>query len=201
MPRQQDFSKSTIYHIRNIETKKVVYVGSTTNFLVRKNKHKHSCIKPNINNNNNQYNQPIYKYIRDNGEWNSYIVVPVLQLSLENNIQLLIEEQKEIDKYDTLINCKKSKQDTELYKKESLERLNKWKEDNTDREKQAKKDYTIKHRDKILQNHKDRYNANKTETNEKRKEKMTCECGCIVRKADISRHIQSIKHQNLMKIK
>jgi len=200
MPRKQDFSNSTIYHIRHIETKKVVYVGSTTNFLIRKNKHKHSCTKPNINNNNKHYNQPIYQYIRDNGDFNNFEIIPVLQLSLENNIQLLIEEQKEIDKYDTLVNCKNSKQDTELYKKESLERLNKWREDNPDREKQAKKDYTTKHRDKILQNHKDRYNANKTNINEKRKEKMTCECGCIVRKADITKHIKTMKHHNLMKI-
>jgi len=33
---------------------------------------------------------------------------------------------------------------------------------------------------------------------EKNKEKIVCECGCIVSKFEKSRHIKSKKHQNLM---
>ena len=43
MGRKQDFSQSTIYHIRAIETKMVVYVGSTTNFKQRCATHKSNC--------------------------------------------------------------------------------------------------------------------------------------------------------------
>jgi predicted GIY-YIG superfamily endonuclease len=41
MGRRQDFKNSVIYHIRHMESKEVVYVGSTTNFSQRKAKHKY----------------------------------------------------------------------------------------------------------------------------------------------------------------
>jgi len=43
MGRTQDFTNSVIYHIRHMESKEVVYVGSTTNFSQRKTKHKYNC--------------------------------------------------------------------------------------------------------------------------------------------------------------
>ncbi len=42
------------------------------------------------------------------------------------------------------------------------------------------------------------YQANKDQILEKAKEKIFCECGCEVRKADISRHTKSKKHLDLM---
>ena len=38
------------------------------------------------------------------------------------------------------------------------------------------------------------YEKNKETILEKRKEKMTCDCGSILRKADISQHIKCKKH-------
>jgi group I intron endonuclease len=43
-----------------------------------------------------------------------------------------------------------------------------------------------------------RYNDNKELINEKKKEKITCECGCITRKNDIPRHKKSNTHIALM---
>ncbi len=43
------------------------------------------------------------------------------------------------------------------------------------------------------------YNINRKEAhNEKRKEKIECDCGCILRKADIQRHYRSKNHIELM---
>jgi len=57
MGRSQDFNNSVIYHIRCIETKRVIYVGSTTNFEQRKRSHKNVCCNAN---NQKDYNYPIY---------------------------------------------------------------------------------------------------------------------------------------------
>ena len=40
-----------------------IYVGSTTNFKQRKKEHKADC----HNENNKNYNRPVYKFIRENG--------------------------------------------------------------------------------------------------------------------------------------
>ena len=50
MPRTPiDYSKSVIYKIQHLEKDELVYVGSTTNFVKRKNKHK-SCCKNELQN-------------------------------------------------------------------------------------------------------------------------------------------------------
>ena len=85
MGRKQDFSQSTIYHIRTIESKMFAYVGSTTNFKQRCSTHKSRC--------KNGYNSPIYIYIRDNGGFELYEIVPVALLQLTDAIELPIEEQ------------------------------------------------------------------------------------------------------------
>jgi hypothetical protein len=82
MPRKQDFSQSVIYHIRNIETKKVIYVGSTTKFQDR---------KANCNNEGNEnHNFLVYCFIRENGGFNNFEVIPVSILNLQNKVQLVI---------------------------------------------------------------------------------------------------------------
>tara|TARA_R110000823_G_scaffold310499_1_gene435444 strand:- start:3255 stop:3824 length:570 start_codon:yes stop_codon:yes gene_type:complete len=101
MPRAQDFSQSVIYHIRNKETKEVIYVGSTTSFQQRKAKHKSLCNKPNDN-------KPCYVHIRENGGWDFFEIIPVEFLNLENKTQLFIAEQAEMDKHDILKNKHRS---------------------------------------------------------------------------------------------
>ena len=45
------------------------------------------------------------------------------------------------------------------------------------------------------------YQYNKDEINESKGEKITCECGCVVRKGEISRHKKTRKHIKLMEAK
>ena len=46
---------------------------------------------------------------------------------------------------------------------------------------------------------KDNYHNNKEKINEKKKEKITCECGCILRKDSMPDHLKTIKHQDWLK--
>lgn len=188
MPRKQDFSQSVIYHIRSIETKQVIYVGSTTQFTQRKSKHKHSCNTEK----HKDFNRPVYCYIRDNGGFNNFEVLPITFLNLENKTQLFIEEQNEIDKHSDLKNRYKS-YSTEEQTKERIQRKTKeWRENNKDnlknyREKneESLKEYRKEYRknhleqikkyreeniDKIRKYHREYAQENKEKLNEKLKE-------------------------------
>ena len=113
MGRTQDFANSIIYHIRDMESKEIVYVGSTTNFLQRKAKHKYLWNKE-----GKEFKYPIYCHIRDNGGFDCFEVIPIQSLKLENKTQLLIAEQEEIDKHRTLVNSRKARMTIEDRKEE-----------------------------------------------------------------------------------
>ena len=100
MSRKQDFSQSTIYHIRVIETKMVAYLGSTTNFRQRCAIHKYDY--------NHDSTSAIYKFIRDNGGFDLFEIIPVAFLQLNNSIELRMEEQKEMDKHTDKLNAMKA---------------------------------------------------------------------------------------------
>ena len=82
-------------------------------------------------------------------------------------------------------------------------------ENNKEKVKEQKKLYHENNRDKILEKHKKYYENNKKQlieysityrlnNRDKLKEKITCECGCDVVKRNISRHMKSKKHIDLM---
>ena len=61
------------------------------------------------------------------------------------------------------------------------------------------KEYYERNRDKIQEKRKMKYEQNKNDINEKRKENVDCECGCLIQKGHLSRHIKTTKHANLLK--
>jgi len=69
---------------------------------------------------------------------------------------------------------------------------------NKDKIKETKKEYRLKNKDKIKDYQKGQYLKNKDAIAEKTKIKITCECGCVIRKNDILRHKKSQKHIKLM---
>ena len=60
-----------IYEIRcNDENVKMNYIGATTNFSVRKNKHKYNAT-------HNKFNWKLYTYIRAFGGWDNFTMTPI----------------------------------------------------------------------------------------------------------------------------
>ena len=91
MPKKPiDYSKALIYSIVCKTDETILYIGSTTNFTKRKNSHKNAC----HNENNKDYNYQVYVMIRANGGWDNFEMKPVKEYSCENNIQLVIEEER-----------------------------------------------------------------------------------------------------------
>ena len=164
MGRKQDFSNSIIYHIRHMESKEVVYVGSTTNFFIRKAKHKYLWNKE-----GNHFTFPIYCHIRNNGGFDCFEVIPIQSLKLENKTQLLIAEQVEIDKHQTLVNRNKA----HITIEELKEYYKKWRKEHKAEIKEIaekKKQYYQEHKAEIKEKAKLYNQDHKEEIAEKKKQ-------------------------------
>jgi len=79
------------------------------------------------------------------------------------------------------------------------DRTNKeYREQNKERIKEQKKEYLQKNREHNKEKCKKYYQKNKEEITEQKKENITCECGCIIRKSDLARHKKTNKHITLL---
>ena len=210
-----DYSKSIIYTIRSRDS---VYVGSTIDFRSRKNQHK-GCI---YNENSAKYNVKLYKTIRGNNhEWD---MQPYSQYPCNSKMELSIEEERvrQLLKADmNTISCgtgcstqkerckqyyeqhkdylnEKNKQYNEEHKDELKQYQKQYYEQNKDKIGEQMKQYNDKNKDKKREYDKQYREQRKDELREKRKQKVTCECGCIVTRYDLAQHRRSKKHINLM---
>ena len=79
------------------------YVGHTTNFTNHKNQHKSICNYPN----NGKYNLPVYKCIRDNGNWDNWDMIEIERIEFEYRPQLLARERYWLETLKASLNCNK----------------------------------------------------------------------------------------------
>ena len=174
MGRATDYSNCYIYHI--IDSDKVVhYVGSTSNMNSRKSKHKYSCKTEH----NSSYNVDIYKYIRANGGWDVFEMVPIHKIkNVSNATELRIAEQSEINKFSTL----KNKLGSYLSREDHVEQTRIWhinnrekvlknqrkhREQNKEKIADKERKYYENNRDKVLERRRKYREANREAINEK----------------------------------
>lgn len=86
-----------------------VYIGHTKNFSTRKYLHKSTC---NLQTHPN-HNFPVYKFIRENGGWDNWSMVPIEEGEYDNTIQGKIREQQLIESYPNNLNTKRAHQTKE----------------------------------------------------------------------------------------
>ena len=172
MGRTQDFTNSIIYHIRDIESKEVVYVGSTTNFPQRKSAHKYSY----NHEERKHFTYPIYCHIRNNGGFNCFEIIPIKSLKLENKTQLLIVEQEEIDKHRTLVNSCKAHTTIEEHKQ-----------------------YNKKYFKQYYHEHKENINEKRKKYYQEHKQPVKCPiCNSVVTQDSLKRHQRTKKCQEYL---
>lgn len=96
-----DYQKSVIYKIvcRDVNIKSV-YVGSTTNLQKRLGSHR-SCCK---NMNTRKYNLAVYRYIRDQGGFNNWMVVLVEAYPCNNRFEKESRERYWIETLNARLN-------------------------------------------------------------------------------------------------
>ena len=67
------------------------------------------------------------------------------------------------------------------------------------RDKLRCRDYYQENKEQIDKRHQKYYDENKKEICDKRKEIITCECGTLIKKWNVSRHFKTAKHAELLK--
>ena len=80
-----DYSKTVIYKIQHNDDDSLLYVGHTTNFTKRKNRHKNNC---------KTHSLQIYKTIRENGGWECFTMIVLKDFPCDSKTEACIEEDK-----------------------------------------------------------------------------------------------------------
>ena len=192
-----------------------IYVGSTTNFRLRKNCHKSSC----NNEKNRDYNFPVYQYIRDNDGWDNWVMIPIEEYPCNSKNELVIRERHHIDLLRPTLNIVKPGRTIEEWtkdnKKQLVEKNKEYREQNKEKIKEKKKEYREQNKEKLAEINKkwaetnkeklteykkQYYEENKDQINKKRVEKVICDhCGCDFTKNNLKRHQQTNKCINFVK--
>ena len=164
-----------IYKICCDEVPEYVYVGSTRNIRVRKAQHKQGC----NNENNKRYHRKIYKFIRENGNWDAWRMVVIEELGEVTKTQAHIKEEEYRVKLNGNLNTLKAYRTEEEKKEYDKERNKEYKKNNKDKIKERAKKY----KKTYYQNNKEKLNG-----------QIICECGAKTSKQHLKRHYKSKTH-------
>ena len=189
MPRLPiDYSKTIIYKICcNDVNIKEVYVGHTTDLTRRRQQHKENC----NNEKRKEYNQYKYQFIRENGGWENWSLVPVEEFSCENVNQATIRERYWFERLEASLNIKVPSRNKIEYQKE-------YRRENYDEYKDKEKKYYQNNKQIISEKQKNYYENNKQIISEKAQKKIVCECGSIYHYGNKSCHFKTKKHQDYL---
>lgn len=163
------------YIIYRITIADFTYIGSTADWHQRQITHKSGC----YNENNKEYNKKLYKTIRENGGWNAIEKSPIEEYECDNSIQARIREEHWRREYNAQLNMRHAHRTREEHIEYDRERSIKYHAENRETILQKQSEYRAANRERILLNG---------------KEKMTCDCGCIINRRNISTHKQTKKH-------
>tara|TARA_R110000823_G_scaffold297644_1_gene417846 strand:+ start:35 stop:613 length:579 start_codon:yes stop_codon:yes gene_type:complete len=173
-----DYSKGFIYKLCCLDVDvKEIYIGSSTNFKQRKNRHKCDCNREN----SKLYNSYVYRFIRDNGGWDNWTMIELHKYPCNDKRELECEENRVMIELQSQLNSQKayqSKEDLDEY-------IKKYREEHKEETKEYNKKYIEDHKEQILE-----YNATHKEIiNMKKIEKIACDnCGCFVCRSGIYLH-------------
>jgi predicted GIY-YIG superfamily endonuclease len=202
MPRTNiNYTNTSIYKLccKNLNISDI-YVGHTTNMRKRKWQHKTAC----NNEKNKKYNYDVYQFIRANGGFDNFDMIEIERFEAIDGNDARKKERYYIETLKATLNitiptrtCKEWREENKeiLYEK-AKEKYEKNKESILEK---AKEKYE-KNKESIIEYQNEYYNNNKENISEKHKEKITCECGSLIRKSDLARHKQSKKHINLIRL-
>ena len=182
MPRLPINYQNTIIYIIKCKDDNITeeYIGFTTDFTKRKYSHKNSC----NNKTKKDHNLLKYKFIRNNGGWDNWIMVELEKYPCQDgNEARKREEEIRVERKAKLNSIKAFYDGTiEEYRKEYYE-------EHKEQIKELNKKYYEKHKEESLEQHK-KYRQIKTNII------YTCSCGWIGNETTKWVHIQKSKqHQ------
>jgi hypothetical protein len=197
-----DFKKAKIYKLWCYETDDI-YIGSTCQRLcARLSGHKRQ--------NDGCTSKKLFE-ISDN------VMIELIEEYPCNNKMELNRRESHFIKELNCINKRIENRTKKEYLEENAdyfkEKRKKYYEKNADKIKEYQKQYNLDNRDKVLElqkqyreNNRDKIKAHKKEyyeknadkINEKGREKVKCECGCIITRNTLLQHRKNTKHLNLL---
>ena len=171
-----DFSKSVIYKLycKDI-TVLEFYIGSTHDEIERERLHKGNC----NNENSVKYNYKVYKFIRENGDWENWKFEVIEEFPCENKIELVIQEQYYYDLLTPSLNTKKPYIPEEEREEEKRIRDAKYRKEKQEEIKIYRTKYKKDNREKIFK-------------------KFMCECGIEYTHDHRARHCDSKRHKKFI---
>jgi len=188
-----NYQNSVIYKIECNDTKiKECYIGSTVDFVMRRNKHKSTY--------NKGSNLKVYKFIRENGGWENWTMKSIINYPCNSKNELFIKEQEVLKSYNNTLNLRSAytsiedkieyhKQYNKQYYNDNVEKLNK-----------KSRQYHIDNAEKIKEHHKQYYIDNTEKIKKYKSEKIQCECGRLISRAGIARHRKNPTHKSFFSI-
>jgi hypothetical protein len=183
---RKEFADYHFYKISCIDDDvELCYVGSTSNWKQRNIHHKSCCNNPNAKN----YNSKKYQMIRENGDWDNFKMV---EIDFRENLTLT-EAHKIEEEYRIAHRAKLNQYKCFQTREEEKEYRKKYRDTNKEKKKEYDKEYYKENKEKK----KEYYEANREEIKEKRLEKFTCECGAVVARKCLPRHLKSKKHLSI----
>ena len=181
MTDDNKYKNGKIYTIRYRNDDSLIYVGSTTQPLYKRwHQHKLDSIK--------QQREKIKLYQKFNEtDINNWYIELYEDCPCERKEELNKREGEVIRNIGTL-------------NKRIAGRSNKeYREDNKDMLAEKDKKYREANKDIISKKYKEYEKKYRESNKDKAKEKITCDCGCIVNKMQITRHQKTQKHQQIIK--
>ena len=146
-----DHSNTIIYKLVHKEDYDNVniYIGSTTDFIRRKNKHKSCCNCVT----NRDHNNKKYQYIRDNGGWEEWNMIEVEKFPCNDKREAEAREEYWRCHFNSQLNTKRAY----ITNEERLEKMKQYNEKNKDKI----KEYYDNNKGKISERQKEYYEQNK----------------------------------------
>lgn len=167
------------------ENIKDCYIGSSIDLNGRLQKHKSNS----HNENSPKYNLTVYKKIRECGGWNNWKCDILDEIENPTRKQLIAleriyyEEHIDTATLNTFYCGRTKKEGNKAWWKKNPDYMLQYREKNEEKLKKYNKNYYDKNCEKI----KNYY-----------KEKVHCQCGCVVSKGAYIKHLTSRKHKKLM---
>ena len=151
-----DYSKTFIYKLCCKDpTITDIYIGHTTNVVKRRQQHKYSCNKDT----KKDYNYYVYQFIRNNGGWDNFEMIVLVELNCKDKNEALREERKYLEELKATLNkqipTRTYKEYRPIYTEQNKEKIaeqrKEYYEENKEIIVKQQQEYREQNRDKILE--------------------------------------------------
>ncbi len=212
-----NYQNSIIYKLVCLDSTILdIYVGSSTNFIKRKQQHKADC----YNLNGKNYNYYVYKFIRLHGCFINWQMIEIEKFPCNTKRELETRERFHIEDLVATLNQKVPTQSKKDYRVKNKVKIALADKEYNDKNKvkiavkhreyydanlevilQQKKDYYKENKDYVKDKVKQYNENNKEKIQAKRNQRILCECGKEYPYSHKVDHMRSNFHQDFIKLK